>query len=227
MFSQKMFSQKMLLRKMPSRKATSLGMLSTTFFAKLSVGALLAALAVLPACSISANDKHNSKDGETHVDIKSPIGDLHVSEQADLHDAGLSLYPGAKPAPKDDSDDKKSANVNLSLPGFSLKVVAAEFTSDDAPAKIIAYYDKELQKYGKPIQCHGSWSGGAHINKSTHDDKDADKPVSCDSEGNGDSVELKVGTEGNQHVVSVKSNSVGSRFALVYVRMHTGSDTTI
>jgi hypothetical protein len=191
------------------------------------VGALLAALAILPACSISANDKHNSKDGETHVDIKSPLGDLHVSEQADLHDAGLSLYPGAKPAPKDDGDDKKSANVNLSLPGFSLKVVAAEFTSDDAPAKIIAYYDKELQKYGKPIQCHGSWSGGAHVNKSTHDDKEADKPVSCDSEGNGDSVELKVGTEGNQHVVSVKSSSAGSRFALVYVRMHTGSDTTI
>ena len=70
----------------------------------------------------------SSKDGEAHVDIKSPMGDLHVSEQADIRDAGLTLYPGAKPAPKDDSDDKKSANVNLSLPGFSLKVVAAEFT---------------------------------------------------------------------------------------------------
>ena len=70
----------------------------------------------------------------------------------------MTLYPGAKPAPKDDSDDKKSANVNLSIPGFSLKVVAAEFVSDDAPEKIIAYYNKELQKYGKPIQCHGAWN---------------------------------------------------------------------
>jgi hypothetical protein len=224
-FSQKMLNQKMSLPQMPSRK-TNRRVVACDMVAKLSLAALLVALAVLPACTINANDKHNSKDGETHVDIKSPIGDLHVSEQADLHDAGLSLYPGAKPAPKDDSDDKKSANVNLSLPGFSLKVVAAEFTSDDAPAKIIAYYDKELQKYGKPIQCHGAWSGGAHVNKSTND-KDADKPVSCDSEGSGDSVELKVGTEGNQHVVSVKAGSLGSRFALVYVRMHTGSDTTI
>ena len=179
---------------------------------------------VLPACSISANDKHNSKDGETHVDIKSPIGDLHVSEQADLHDAGLSLYPGAKPAPKDDGDDKKSANVNLSLPGFSLKVVAAEFLSDDAPDKIIAYYNKELPKYGKTIQCHGGWNG-ANMN---YDGKDEmSKPGSCESDRSGDAVELKVGTEGNQHLVSVKSNSRGTRFALVYIRFHTGSDNTI
>jgi hypothetical protein len=184
---------------------------------------LFIALCALPACSINANDK---KDGEAHVDIQSPMGDLHVSEQADIRDAGLTLYPGAKPAPKEDSDDKKSANVNLSLPGFSLKVVAAEFTSADASDKIIAYYNKELQKYGKPIQCHGAWNGGGHMDTSGGD-KDASKPVTCGKEGSGDSVELKVGTEGNQHVVAVKPNSSGTRFALVYIRMHTGKDDTI
>jgi hypothetical protein len=40
-------------------------------------------------------------------------------------------------------------------------------------------------------------------------------------------VELKVGTEGNQHIVAVKPNSRGTRFALVYVRTHTGKDDTI
>jgi hypothetical protein len=200
--------------------------ISSKLVAGLSLGALTVALCVFPACSIHTNDK--SADGEKHVDIQSPMGDLHVSEAADIRDAGLTLYPGAKPAPKDDGDDKKSANVNLSLPGFSLKVVAAEFTSDDAPDKIIAYYDKELHKYGKPIQCKGAWSGGGHVNASTdHGDKDTSKPVSCDNSGSGDSVELKVGTEGNQHVVSVKPNSQGTRFALVYVRLHTGKDDTI
>jgi hypothetical protein len=212
---------------------------------KLLLSALFAVLCVLPACSIDANNK--DKNGETHVDIKSPVGDLHVSEQADIRDSGLTLYPGAKPAPKDDSDDKKSANVNLSLPGFSLKVVAAEFTSDDAPDKIIAYYDKELRKYGKTIQCHGGWNGGqsgiqsgiqskiqtgiesgiqsGHV---TYDGKDdMSKPVACGNDSSGNSVELKVGTEGNQHIVAIKPNSSGSRFALVYVRMHTGSDKTI
>ncbi|MGA2336862.1 MAG: hypothetical protein WA383_09670 [Terriglobales bacterium] len=205
-----MFKRKAFKRKMFSRCAT----------AKLALGALFAALCVLPACSIDAHDK---KNGDAHVDIKSPVGDLHVSEQADIRDAGLTLYPGAKPAPKDDSDDKKSANVNLSIPGFSLKVVAAEFVSDDAPEKIIAYYDKELQKYGKPIQCHGAWND---VDSKAGKDEGS-KPVSCGNNNGQDSVELKVGTEGNQHIVAVKPNSRGTRFALVYVRTHTGKDDTI
>jgi hypothetical protein len=196
---------------------------SRKLIAKLSLAAVLGALCVLPACSITANDK--SKDGEKRVDIKSPVGDLHVSEEADIRDAGLTLYPGAKPAPKEDSDDKKSANVNLSIPGFSLKVVAAEFTSGDAPDKIIAYYDKELQKYGKPIQCKGAWSGG-HVESSPGKDE-MSKPVSCDKDSSGDSVEVKVGTEGNQHIVAIKPSGQGTKFALVYVRMHTGKDETI
>ncbi|HKB97292.1 MAG TPA: hypothetical protein VKD23_00760, partial [Terriglobales bacterium] len=71
-------------------------MFSRKVVAELSIGALFAALSVLPACSIHANDKHDSKDGVAHVDIKSPLGDLHVSEEADIRDAGLTIYPGAK-----------------------------------------------------------------------------------------------------------------------------------
>ena len=185
---------------------------------------VMAALMVLPACSIAVKDKDDKK-GETQVDIKSPVGDLHVGEQVDIRDSGLSVYPGAKPAPKDDSSNDNSANVNLALPGFQLKVVAAEFLSDDAPDKVIAYYDKEMGKFGKTIQCHGWNTGHMH----THGGDDAlSQPVSCSTDdGSGDSIELKVGTEGNQHLVSVKANNKGSRFALVYVRLHTGKDTTI
>ncbi len=208
--------------KISRSKPFSAKMLLRASLAKLALGGILAGLCILPACSINANDK--GQNGEKNVDIKSPIGDLHVSEQADIRDAGLTLYPGARPAPKDDGDDKKSANVNLSVPGFSLKVVAAEFLSDDAPDKILAYYDKELRKYGKPIQCHGGWNGG-HTHYDTNDE--ISKPVSCGNDSSSDSVELKVGTEGNQHVVSVKTAGHGSRFALVYVRMHTGKDDTI
>jgi hypothetical protein len=187
-------------------------------------GTLLGALCVLPACSINV-DKNGEKDGSKNVDIKSPVGDLHVSEQADIRDAGLEMYPGAKPAPKDNSDDEKSANVNLALPGFQLKVVAAEFLSDDAPEKITAFYDKDLQKFGKPIQCRGEYSSGGHVNSNGKDD--LSRPVACDKSGSGEGLELKVGTEGNQHIVAVKPNGKGTRFALVYVRMHTGKDGTI
>jgi len=181
-----------------------------------------AALTIVSACSISVKDKE-SNNGESQVDIKSPMGGLHVSEQVDIRDSGLSVYPGAKPAPKEDSNDK-SANVNISVPGFQLKVVAAEFLSDDAPDKVIAYYDRELEKFGKPIQCHG-WNTGQAYASGGNDVMS--KPVSCSKDVGGDSVELKVGTEGNQHLISVKPNNKGSRFALVYVRIHTGKDSTI
>lgn len=215
-------SGKTLVGKISIRNRFDLEMRHRCRLAKLALGGMLALLSVLPACSINANDK--GQNGEKNVDIKSPIGDLHVSEQADIRDAGLTLYPGAKPAPKDNGDDKKSANVNLSVAGFSLKVVAAEFLSDDSPDKVLAYYDKELRKYGKPIQCHGGWNNG-HTNFDNNDE--ISKPVTCGNDGSSGSVELKVGTEGNQHVVSVKTVGKGSRFALVYIRMHTGKDDTI
>jgi hypothetical protein len=191
---------------------------------QLALGGVFAALCILPACSVNV-DKDSNKEGAKHVDITSPLGDLHVSEQADIRDSGLTVYPGATPAPKDKSDDEKSANVNLSLPGFQLKVVAAEFLSEAAPDKITAYYDKELQKFGKPIQCRGAYESGGHVD--THEKDDLEKPVTCDKSDSGDGLELKVGTEGNQHIVAVKPNSKGTRFALVYIRMHTGKDNTI
>jgi hypothetical protein len=189
--------------------------------AGLWLGTLALALAALPACSINVDKK--GENGSKHVDIQSPVGDLHVSENADIRDTGLDVYPGAKAAPKDDSSDEKSANVNLSFPGFQMKVVAAEFLSDDAPEKITSYYDKELQKFGKTITCRGEYTNGGRINGHS----DEDPAVTCDKSGSGDSVELKVGTEKNQHIVAVKPNGKGTRFALVYVRMHTGKDTTI
>jgi hypothetical protein len=200
-------------------------MLSRRLVAQLAPAALAVALIALPACSINVKDKN--KDGEGRVDIQTPMGNVHVNEQPDVHDTGLTLYAGARPAPKDNGDDKKSANVNIAGMGFSLKVVAAEFQSDDSPDKLIAFYSKELQRFGKPIQCHGPWSGGdAHSELHTND-KEGSKPVSCSDNGHGDTVELKVGTEGNQHVVAVKPDGKGSRFALVYVRTHAGKDDTI
>jgi len=201
-------------------------MLIRNLITRLTPVALLAALIVLPACSINVKDK--DKNGEGHVDIKTPMGDIHVNEQPDIRETGLSLYAGAKPAPKDNGDDKKSANVNISGMGFSLKVVAAEFQSDDSPDKIIAYYNKELQRFGKPIECHGRWNGGDVDGDFHHkDDKEGSKPVSCRQVESGDSVELKVGTEENQHIVAVKPDGKGARFALVYVRTRAGKDDTI
>jgi hypothetical protein len=199
-------------------------MLVRNVVTRLALASLLAVVMVLPGCSINVKDK--DKNGEERVDIKTPMGDIHVNEQPDVRETGLSLYAGATPAPKENGDDKKTANVNISGPGFALKVVAAEFQSDDSPSKVIAYYNKELQKFGKPIECHGRWTGG-DVNTDFHKGSEGGKPVSCRDSGSGDSVELKVGTEENQHIVAVEPKGKGTRFALVYVRTSSGKDNMI
>jgi hypothetical protein len=199
-------------------------MVSGNLLLKFAPAALAAALIVLPACSVNVRDK--DKNGEAHVDIQSPMGNVHVNEQPDIRDTGLALYAGARPAPKENGDDKKSANVDLSGFGFSLKVVAAEFQSDDSPDKILSFYNKQLQRFGKPIECHGKWNGG-DVNTDINDNYKGAKPVSCRKGESGESVELKVGTEDNQHVVAVKPEGKGTRFALVFVRAHGGKDDTI
>lgn len=196
-------------------------MLSRRFVRQFAPFALLASLIFLVGCSINVKDKKNG-DSEARVDITTPMGNIHVNEQPDVRETGLALYPGAKPAQKDNSDDKKSANVNISGPGFSLKVVAAEFTSEDVPDKLIAFYTKELQKYGKVVECHGHWNG--EVGNVHHDSKNGAKPVACSGDDKGNSIELKVGTEDNQHIVAVEPDGQRSKFALVYVRTHGGED---
>ncbi len=174
---------------------------------------------VLSGCSINVKDHDN--EGNTKVDISTPVGGIHVDQNADARDTGLSVYPGAKLKPKTSDGDQKSANVNLSAFGFGLKVVALEYESDDPPAKIIAYYQDQLKKYGNVVQCHGK-----------RVKLDDDVPfvggrkgyvvggnLKCDSDNSGSTVELKVGTDDNQRIVSVDPEGKGSDFAIVWVRV--------
>ena len=184
--------------------------------------ALALTLVPLPACKV--NVKKGARDEDKKVDIETPFGGIHVSKQADPRDTGLPVYPGARQMAKEASDDAKSANVNISGPGFGVKVVAIEYTSDDPPQKLIDYYKDQLKQYGSVLECHTSGhpaSGGAHHPSGKGDSK----PLSCDENDHGNAVELKVGTESNQHIVAIEPQGKGSNFALVYVRTRGKEDT--
>ena len=175
------------------------------------------------ACSINVKDKRNSSD-DKKVDIETPLGGIHVSEGADVRDTGLSVYPGARPRKKDSGGDEKSANVNISGPGFALKVVALEYESDDAPDKIAAYYKDQLKKFGSVLECHTEKHGGNVADVHTKGGNGSD-PVSCDSDNPGSTIELKVGQRDDQHIVAIEPTSNGARLALVYVRTRGKQET--
>jgi len=178
-------------------------------------------IVLLAACSVNVKKEQNGQDKQ--VDIKTPLGGIHVSKEANVADIGLAVYPGARIKVKSDDDgDDKSANVNISGFGFGLKVVAVEYQSDDAPSKVISFYRDQLKKYGNVLECHTE-----HLDLDT-DVKNSDDhshELTC-AGSNGNNIELKVGTKENQHIVAVEPEGKGSSFSLVYVRTH-GKDAEI
>ncbi|HTW58780.1 MAG TPA: hypothetical protein VMD99_11660 [Terriglobales bacterium] len=194
-----------------------------TRFQGLSLTVLgLSALAtlLLPACSI---DVKKEKDGDDkQVDISTPVGGIHVSNDADAADAGLAVYPGARLKEKGSDGDDKSANVNISGFGYGLKVVALEYASDDSPAKVVDFYKDQLKKFGNVLICHTS---GLNVNADIKDSNNGRHDLTCEGT-TGVNVELKVGTKENQHIVEVESDGKGSSFSLVYIRTH-GKDADI
>ena len=185
------------------------------------------AVLVLPACSV--NVKKGENDKEKNVDINTPVGGIHVSKSADVKDTGLPLYPGARPAQKEGDGEEKSANVHINSPLFGLRVVAQEYQSDDAPDKLISYYSNELKKYGKVLECRTSWHGkDVNVHMGHDSGKESDKKskeLTCDNDHDGKAVELKVGTEEHQHLVAIQPEGKGSKFALVFVDVHSKDDT--
>jgi hypothetical protein len=162
------------------------------------------ASALLLACDAKVTE--DSKSDDKNVDLRSPIGNLSVKTSMGAPDTGLAVYPGAKLL-KDDDDDGDSADVNISSPFFGLRVVAAEFESDDEPQKVIEFYKNEMKSYGDVVECRGNidFEGG----------DSGRKPV-CNDQATRE-VQLVAGTEENHRLIAVKPRGSGSEFAMVYI----------
>ena len=173
----------------------------------------------LMSCSIDVQKEKNGQDKQ--VDIRTPVGGIHVSKGVSPEDVGITVYPGATLKEKDNGDDK-SANVNISGFGYGLRVAALEYESNDPPSKVIAFYKEQLKRYGDVLVCH---TRGLNVNAGLKKLDENSHPVTCEGESGAD-IELKVGTQENQHIVAVEPAGSGSSFSLVFVRAH-GKDAEI
>jgi len=182
----------------------------------------LAGLLLLAACSVNVKKQADGQDKQ--VDINTFAGGIHVSKQADVSDVGLAVYPGARLKEKGSDGSDKSANVNISGFGFGLKVVALEYQSDDAPAKVLAFYKDQLKKYGSVLECRTSGLN-LDMKMGSHGSRNDSNELTCEGD-HGNNIELKVGKKYDQHIVAVEPEGRGSSFSLVYVRTH-GKDADI
>jgi len=174
------------------------------------MGALCGAL-MIAGCKIS--DEGSGKDKK--VSIEGPGASLHVDSGAVANDSGIPVYPGAQ---EKSNTGRDKAHVDLSLPFLKLNIVKLNFTSEDAPEKVVAFYRNKLGSYGAVLECRG---GGQDFEVGSG--RGLDSPVRCDKTmGNRNEMTLKAGTEGNQHVVQVKPNGKGSEFTLMYIQIGKG-----
>ena len=60
-------------------------------FRRLALSLVFTTALTLPLFSQSS-DSQNKK-----IDIRSPVGDMHIGEDADAKKVGVPLYPGARP----------------------------------------------------------------------------------------------------------------------------------
>ena len=185
---------------------------------KISFGLAIAGVAALflAACSISVDDKDKKNE---KVDIHTPLADLKVNtDEKAATDNGIPVYPGAHLRPTENGDNH-AANVNIGAMGFGLKVVAAEYDTDDSPEKVKAFYQDKMKTFGDVLVCSGH-DGGSDVHI---DSKGGDAKLNCKGT-HGDGWEIKAGTSENEHMVSIEPHGSGTRFGTVLVQTHGKED---
>lgn len=179
----------------------------------------VAGVMLLASCSIDVKDDKEKKNGK--VDIQTPFANIKVDSTEKAVDNGIPVYPGAHLRPAEDGDNH-SANINLGAAGFGLKVIAAEYESDDPPEKVKAFYEDKMKRFGQVLVCNGK-SGSSDVHIAVHK-KDGDKKLDC-SDTHGEGWEIKTGTDDNEHVVAIEPHGSGTRFGTVLVQMRGDKDT--
>jgi len=180
--------------------------------------AAVAAL-LLAACSISVDDKDKKNE---KVDIHTPLADLKVNtNEKAATDNGIPVYPGAHLRPAENGDNH-AANVDIGAMGFGLKVVAAEYETEDSPEKVKKFYQDKMKTFGDVLVCEGH-SGGSDVHLNRKGDEDT--KLSCKGT-HGEGWEIKAGTSENEHMVSIEPHGSGTRFGTVLVQTH-GKEGTL
>jgi hypothetical protein len=178
--------------------------------------ALAAPLAclLLAGCRVSTDNNGN----HDNVSIGTPFGSMNVktNDAANTSAIGLTLYPGSIPIKEHDGRNNDAADINMSFGSFHLGVKAASYLTHDPQDKVLAFYRKDLTRYGDVIECRGNnpvgqptrTSLGLTCNEQEHHHVTAN--MSSDSD-----FDLRAGSQQHQHIVNVKPDDGGIKIGLV------------
>ena len=182
---------------------------------------MLAGSVPLAGCRVDSRKDGNHDD----VKIATPFGGMSVKTNDDSVQAsvGLSMYPGATLVKKVKTDfdgkthEEGAADINMSFGSFHLGVKALSYRAPDPPDKVIAFYRKDMARYGQVLFCQGHHAVGSPA--VTQDgltcSDDNHKNVHVNDDDDGSYGELKAGSKLHQHIVTVDQDGAGTKFGLV------------
>jgi hypothetical protein len=169
---------------------------------------LTVAAAVVATASVAQEKDAKSNDQKHEIRMETDSGRYGVgSDKLDPKQLGVSIYPGARVEKK--TNDDKGANLSLDWGKDSTHLYAQTYVTPDSPEKVLAFYRKQLAKYGKVLECRGGQSQVSVNSELKCDDK---------HDSNDKSVELKAGTADNQHIVGVTPKENGTEIGIVYLQ---------
>ena len=158
----------------------------------------------------------NHKDGANDdVHIATPFGGMSVktNDAVVQSNVGLTVYPGATLVRKD--KDNGAADVNLSFGDFHLGVKALSYRTADAPEEVMAFYRKDLARYGAVIFCKDLKALGTPTRTQDGLSCEADYDGRVHVENDNQLGELKTGSKQHQHLVELDRDGTGTKFGLI------------
>ncbi|HTC94903.1 MAG TPA: hypothetical protein VK699_15785 [Terriglobales bacterium] len=168
---------------------------------------LVLAAAVSPSVTFAQDEKANSTEKHTIV-VETDTGRYGAgAERLDPRQLGVAIYPGARVSESKDNETKDNgANLFLDLGNDSTHLYAQKYISSDSAEKVVAFYHKQLARYGAVLECRN----GKPVNAD-------DAKAKCDSGDDDKDIELKAGTQTKQHIVGITPTAGGTEFAIVYL----------
>ncbi len=180
--------------------------------------ALTAALLALPGCRI---ETHKGDKGNDNVDIGTPFGSMHVKtdDKASGAQTGLTPYPGATLVKKN-NDDNGAADISMNFGDFKLGVHAVDLQTSDPEDKVLAFYKKDMGRYGAVLTCRGKDPVGTPVR--TGDGLTCGSDQSQVSVSDTDHLELRTGSVEHQHIVGLHPENGGTRIGMVALDLPAG-----
>lgn len=187
---------------------------------------VLGVLLVAVGCQMQVDKGKNGQDKSVRIDT--PLGGLHVrSDQTTAADLGMPVYPGATLSTDDQGG--KSADVHLGFGDFQLRVKVVRYWTPDSQAKVLAFYKKEMGRFGDVLECQGHHAVGSPsvTSEGLRCKESGEHQVQVNGMPDESGLTLLAGSKHHQHIVAFQKPGHGTSFALIELQLPESVETGV